>query len=137
VADWVARVAHLEQRLLVRVIAGPDITIRADADQLDQLLINILRNAVDATIERNGEARAGVSIEWREQHGNLEVLVEDEGHGIANTANLFVPFFTTKPGGSGIGLFLSRQIAEAHAGTVALKNRVPGPGCRAVITLPL
>ncbi|MGA2025410.1 MAG: ATP-binding protein [Steroidobacteraceae bacterium] len=137
VADWVARVADLEQRLLVRTIAGPDITIRADADQLDQLLINILRNAVDATLERNGEARAGVSVEWHEQHGSLEILVDDEGHGIANTANLFVPFFTTKPGGSGIGLFLSRQIAEAHAGTVALKNRVPGPGCRAMITLPL
>jgi signal transduction histidine kinase len=63
--------------------------------------------------------------------------VDDEGHGISNPANLFVPFFTTKPGGSGIGLFLSRQIAEAHGGSIALKNRTPGPGCRATITLPV
>ncbi|MGD1068929.1 MAG: ATP-binding protein [Bryobacteraceae bacterium] len=137
VADWIGRVARLEQRLPVRVIAGPDIAIRADADQLDQLLINILRNAVDATIERHGEAGGGVSVEWCEDHASVEIRVDDEGHGIANPGNLFVPFFTTKPGGSGIGLFLSRQIAEAHAGTIALKNRTPGPGCRAVIALPL
>jgi two-component system, NtrC family, nitrogen regulation sensor histidine kinase NtrY len=137
VADWVGRVAQLEVRSPVRVMPGPDITIRADADQLDQLLINIVRNAVDASIERNGEGNRGVSLGWRQDHSGIEVWVDDEGHGIANPANLFVPFFTTKPGGSGIGLFLSRQIAEAHAGTVTLKNRVPGPGCRAVITLPM
>jgi two-component system nitrogen regulation sensor histidine kinase NtrY len=97
------------------------------------LLINILRNAVDASLERGGS----VSLAWREDYVGVEILVDDEGHGIANPANLFVPFFTTKPGGSGIGLFLSRQIAEAHAGTVTLKNRTPGSGCRASITLPV
>jgi two-component system nitrogen regulation sensor histidine kinase NtrY len=133
VAEWIDRVVRLEQRLSVRVTPGPDITIRADADQLDQLLINILRNAVDASLERGGS----VSLAWREDYVGVEILVDDEGHGIANPANLFVPFFTTKPGGSGIGLFLSRQIAEAHAGTVTLKNRTPGSGCRASITLPV
>ncbi|MES1261045.1 MAG: ATP-binding protein [Acidobacteriota bacterium] len=133
VADWIGRVVRLEQRLTVRITPGPDISIRADPDQLDQLLINILRNAVDASLERGG----GVSLEWRESFAGVEILVDDEGHGISNPANLFVPFFTTKPGGSGIGLFLSRQIAEAHAGTVTLKNRTPGPGCRASIMLPV
>jgi two-component system nitrogen regulation sensor histidine kinase NtrY len=133
VAEWINRVVRLEQRMPVRISEGPELTIRADPDQLDQMLINVLRNAVDASLERGGR----VALEW---HGNghlVEIYVDDEGHGVANPANLFVPFFTTKPGGSGIGLFLSRQIVESHAGTIALRNRVPGPGCRAVITLPL
>jgi two-component system, NtrC family, nitrogen regulation sensor histidine kinase NtrY len=137
VADWVGRVVRLEQRMPVRVAGGREIAIRADPDQMDQLLINILRNAVDATIERNGGGHGAVTVEWRTQQSTLEVLVDDEGHGVYNPANLFVPFFTTKPGGSGIGLFLSRQISESHGGTIALENRTPGPGCRAVITLPL
>ncbi len=132
VADWIHRVVHLEQRVAVQVSEGPDMTIHADPDQLDQLLINVLRNAADASLERSGR----VFVRWAHEHGGLEVTVDDEGHGIANTANLFVPFFTTKPGGSGIGLFLSRQITEAHAGTIMLKNRTPEPGCRACITLP-
>jgi nitrogen fixation/metabolism regulation signal transduction histidine kinase len=134
VADWIERVVRLEQRLPVHVTLGPDIVIQADPDQLEQLLINILRNAVDATLERS--KTGAVSVEWRRDALGIEVLVDDEGHGIANSANLFVPFFTTKPGGSGIGLFLSRQIAEAHGGTIQLKNRTPGLGCRATITLP-
>lgn len=133
IADWVDRVVHLEQRMAVRVDRGTDVTIRADPDQLDQLLINILRNAVDASLERNG----GVALAWRLDHHSVEIFIDDEGHGLANAANLFVPFFTTKPGGSGIGLFLSRQIAEAHSGTVILKNRAAGMGCRAVISLPI
>ena len=67
----------------------------------------------------------------------LEVLIEDEGHGLSNTSNLFVPFFTTKPGGSGIGLLLSRQIAEAHGGSLDLQNRVDAQGCRARLMLPV
>ena len=132
VGEWVTRVACLESRVPVRIQSGPDIFIRADPDQLDQLLINIVRNAADASIELQGE----VSLHWAVERGSVEITVEDEGHGIANPANLFVPFFTTKPGGSGIGLFLSRQIAEAHGGSVVLNNRAPDPGCRAVITLP-
>jgi len=132
VEDWVHRVVRLEPRVPVRVQPGPDISIRADADQVEQLLINIVRNAADASLERQGR----VTLHWTLDHGALELTVDDEGHGISNPGNLFVPFFTTKPGGSGIGLFLSRQIAEAHGGNIALVNRSPGPGCRAVITLP-
>ncbi len=133
VADWVQRVVRLEPRVPVCVQAGPDISIRADADQVEQLLINIVRNAADASLERHGK----VSLHWALDHGALELTVDDEGHGISNPGNLFVPFFTTKPAGSGIGLFLSRQIAEAHGGAITLVNRSPGPGCRAVITLPV
>ena len=102
-------------------------------DQLDQLLINIVRNAADASLETGGS----VHVCWRLRQTFVEVVVEDEGLGIANPGNLFVPFFTTKPGGSGIGLFLSRQIAEGHGGSVTLRNREKGRGCEAVISLPV
>jgi len=137
VGDWVTRVVKLEQRLPVKLTEGPDMTIQADPDQLEQLLINILRNAVDATLERNGAGSDGVSVVWRREPFTVQVVVDDSGHGISNPANLFVPFFTTKPGGSGIGLFLCRQIAEAHGGVVTIRNKESEPGCRAVITLPV
>jgi signal transduction histidine kinase len=100
---------------------------------LEQLLINVIRNAVDAASETGG----GVTAGWRRVNGQLEVWVADEGPGLSNTANLFVPFFTTKPGGSGIGLVLCRQIAEAHGGTLSLEQRTTGHGCIARLILPL
>ena len=133
VATWVRRVAALETRLAVRIAPGPEIAIRADGDQLDQLLINLVRNAVDASLETHG----GVTLGWARRNGILEVRVEDEGPGIESGANLFVPFFTTKPEGSGIGLVLSRQIAEAHGGTITLENRPGASGCVALVRLPL
>ena len=132
IADIVARVAALETRVPVDVHPGPNLTIRADGDQLEQLLINLVRNAADASLETSGR----VAIGWARQNGQLEVRVQDEGPGLADTANLFVPFFTTKPSGSGIGLVLSRQIAEAHGGVLSLTNRVTGTGCEAVLRLP-
>ncbi len=131
VGDHVRRVAELETRLPVRVEPGPDVHVRADADQLEQLLINLITNAVDASLETGG----GVCVGWEAVDGRLEVWVRDEGPGVADTANLFVPFFTTKPTGSGIGLALCRQIAEAHGGAVSLANR-PGGGCEAKLVLP-
>jgi two-component system nitrogen regulation sensor histidine kinase NtrY len=130
---WVRRVAALETRLPVRVAEGPSVAIKADGDQLDQLLINLVRNAVDASLETRG----GVTLKWSRHNGMLEVRVEDEGPGIESGANLFVPFFTTKPEGSGIGLVLSRQIAEAHGGTITLENRAGAPGCVALVRLPI
>lgn len=133
VPAWVQRVAELEKRLPIEVLPGPDVTVRGDPDQLDQLLINLLRNAVDAALETGG----AVQLRWQAGPERVEVSVLDEGPGLAETGNLFVPFFTTKPGGSGIGLVLSRQIAEAHAGSLTLVNRDPErPGCEARLTLP-
>ncbi|HEU5336622.1 MAG TPA: ATP-binding protein [Terriglobales bacterium] len=125
--------ASVETRLPVKVISGPDVQLRADPDQLQQVLINLIRNAADASLETEG----GVSVSWQKNGASLAVFVRDEGLGIANPSNLFVPFFTTKPGGSGIGLALSRQIAEAHGGTLQLANRAEGKGCEARLQLPL
>ncbi|MCI0540953.1 MAG: ATP-binding protein [Verrucomicrobiales bacterium] len=133
VASWAERVAGLEPRMRVQVAPGPDVTIRADPDQLEQLLINLVRNGVDAALETRGAVEVG----WSKNGNNLELWVTDEGPGLPNTANLFVPFFTTKPEGSGIGLVLCRQIAEAHGGSLVLENREDTRGCRAVLRLPL
>jgi PAS domain S-box-containing protein len=133
IGAWIRRVAALETRLPVRIEAGPPVIVRADGDQLDQLLINLLRNAVDASLETGG----GVCIRWTRQNGTVAVQIEDDGPGLPSSANLFVPFFTTKPQGSGIGLVLSRQIAEAHGGSLALENKRTGRGCIATLRLGL
>ncbi len=133
IGELVSRVAGLETRLAVRVDAGPRAVIPGDGDQLEQLLINLVHNAADAALETGG----GVRIAWAAAAGHVEVTVEDEGPGLAQTTNLFVPFFTTKPGGSGIGLVLSRQIAEGHGGALTLVNRSDRAGCRALLRLPV
>lgn len=130
----VRRVADLETRLVVDVIDGDDVTIQADPDQLEQALINLVRNAVDATLEAGGTE---VSLRWLVRAGKIHLLVEDRGAGLSDTANLFVPFYTTKQGGSGIGLVLSRQIAEGHGGTLQLENRGERGGTRARMVLPV
>src|SRR5450432_618092 len=130
--ELVRRVVSLETRMNVRVAEGAEMTVAADAAQIEQLLINILRNAVDASLETGGQ----VAVGWRAIAGCAEVFVRDEGPGIMNPSNLFVPFFTTKPGGSGIGLALSRQIAEAHGGSLALTNRQDRSGAEALLRLP-
>ena len=133
VEEWVRRIAALEKRLRVNVAPGPEVRIEADADQLDQLLINLVRNAVDASLETRGN----VTITWSAGAAHVEVSVLDEGPGIADASNLFVPFFTTKPQGTGIGLALSRQIAELHHGTLSLENRGDRGGARARLRLPI
>ncbi|HME91353.1 MAG TPA: HAMP domain-containing sensor histidine kinase, partial [Myxococcaceae bacterium] len=117
----------------IKVDAGPPIQVRADADQLEQLLINLVRNAADAALETGG----GVQVSWRQNGATAEIVVADEGPGLSDSANLFVPFFTTKPQGSGIGLVLSRQIAEAHSGSLTLQNAPSGHGCNALLRLPV
>ena len=133
VSALIKRVVSLETRMTIDLNGGPEITIRADGDQLEQLLINLVRNAVDASLETGGAVHVG----WRRSIRHIEVSIEDEGPGLSNTSNLFVPFFTTKPAGSGIGLVLSRQIAEAHGGTLTLENRKSGRGCEARLRLPI
>ncbi|MBI3471665.1 MAG: PAS domain-containing protein [Candidatus Solibacter usitatus] len=133
VDSWVRQAVSLDPRDKVKILPGPAVRIPGDRDQLDQLLINLLRNAIDAVEETGGT----VTVGWRRNGPDLELWVDDEGPGLSGTANLFVPFFTTKPGGSGIGLVLSRQIAEAHGGSLTLENRREGRGCEAKLRLPL
>jgi two-component system, NtrC family, nitrogen regulation sensor histidine kinase NtrY len=127
------RVTSLERRTQVFFEECPPLTIQGDADQLEQVLINLIRNAVDAAQENGGR----VFLRHERTQSTVAIIVRDEGPGLSNTANLFVPFFTTKRGGSGIGLVLSRQIAEAHNGSVTLRNASKGPGCEAILTLPI
>jgi len=128
------RVVLLEQRLPVLLEAGPPVAIDADPDQLEQMFINLLANAVDASLANGSHP---VRASWRLDEAALLVTIEDRGLGIANTENLFVPFYTTKPAGSGVGLALAQQIARAHGGEISLLNREDGDGARATIRLPL
>ena len=125
--ELVRRVAELETRVRVQVVEGPPVTISADRDQLEQLLINLIRNAAEAVLEIGGE----VLVKWSLERSRVQLSIIDDGPGLSNTTNLFVPFFTTKPGGSGIGLVLCRQIAEAHGGSLTLENRHGCRGCEA------
>lgn len=132
-ASCVRNTAGLEKRLAVEIGDGPAAVVAADQDQLEQVLINLIKNAVEASLDDGGS----VSIHWTIDDTVAEVVIRDDGSGLPKSGNLFVPFFTTKKDGSGIGLFLSRQIAEAHGGSVTVVNRDHHPGCEAVLRIPL
>ncbi len=137
VPEWIRQVISPETRLKVTVVPGPDATIEADRGQLDQLLINIVTNAVEASLETNPEGDGNVVIGWRVEGRHLQVWIDDDGPGLDEDRDVFVPFFTTKTQGSGIGLALSRQIAEIHGGYLTLENRPNENGCRACLWLPI
>ncbi len=128
-APLVAKVALLERRKPVEVAPGPEVTIPADVDQIEQVLINLVKNAADA-------AESAVSVTWKATERFVEIAIEDDGPGVGDTANLFVPFFTTKPDGSGIGLVLCREIVEAHKGQMSLSSREAARGAVARVRLP-
>ena len=144
----VTRVAGLETRIQVKVVPGPEVSVMADPDQLEQMLINLVRNATEAVLEGPSSTKSeadsppangfppSVIITWKLLEQAVDLIIEDNGPGLLNPSNAFVPFYTTKPSGSGIGLVLSRQIAEAHGGTLELTNRTDQRGCRVKVILP-
>jgi two-component system, NtrC family, nitrogen regulation sensor histidine kinase NtrY len=139
------RAVALENRVVVDLQPGPDIVLQLDPDQVEQLVINLLRNASEAALARfpDGSSKENdksevplVTITWQTSAQAVAILIQDNGIGLINPSNLFVPFYTTKPGGSGIGLALARQICEAHGGVLQVANRLDGQGCRAEVRLP-
>jgi two-component system nitrogen regulation sensor histidine kinase NtrY len=144
----VSRVAALEMRVKVCVREGPEIIFQADPDQLEQMLINLIRNAADAVLENTSAATkkpceqgtlsqmADVVVRWDTDAAQVMLAIEDEGPGLLNPANVFTPFYTTKPNGSGVGLVLCRQIAEAHGGSIEISNRQGSHGCLVKVVLP-
>jgi two-component system, NtrC family, nitrogen regulation sensor histidine kinase NtrY len=135
----VERVAALEPRVRVEVQGGPALQVQMDADQIEQMLINLIKNAAEAALEGNAGKRdeAKVTVAWSASDSHLALRITDNGPGLMNADNAFVPFYTTKQEGTGIGLVLSRQIAEAHQGSIRLGNREGGGGCVATVVLPL
>ena len=139
------RVVSLETRLEVALAGAPPVEVFADPDQMEQLLINLVRNGVEAACSAREEALAAgihpeepaVTMRSSVDADFLSVIIEDNGPGLTNPANLFVPFYTTKKTGSGVGLVLARQIAEAHGGTLDLRNRADTHGCEAELRIPL
>jgi nitrogen fixation/metabolism regulation signal transduction histidine kinase len=139
-AELVERVAELERRVAVTVNRTADVVLQIDADHIEQALINLVRNAADAALgpDASGGGAAHVEISWLIAGGEVVIEVLDNGPGLTNAGNLFVPFYTTKPGGTGIGLVLAQQIAQAHRGSVQLANRTDGhAGCKADLRLPV
>ncbi len=139
-AQIALRVAALETRLEVRVVPSPEVQVMVDADQIEQMLINLVRNAAEAALEAsaadNGSAQLPeVTVSWKTTDKDVTMTIEDNGPGLLNPSNLFTPFYTTKPTGNGVGLVLSRQIAEAHQGTIELSNRPGARGCVAEVVL--
>lgn len=150
IGDLVRRASSLETRAKIDVIPGDDVVLMADPDQLEQMLINLLHNAADAVLELPShgeqassepstvnEAVPSIRVQWKRIQDHLILTIEDNGPGLLNPGNTFVPFYTTKPAGSGIGLVLSRQIAEAHGGALELANRSRERGCIVSVHLPL
>jgi nitrogen fixation/metabolism regulation signal transduction histidine kinase len=136
----VQRVAQLERRVAVTVSGTADVELQIDAAHIEQALINLVRNAADAALspDATDEDAALVEISWQTAGAEVVIAVLDNGPGLTNAGNLFVPFYTTKPGGTGIGLVLAQQIAQAHRGSVQLANRTDDhSGCRAELRLPL
>jgi two-component system, NtrC family, nitrogen regulation sensor histidine kinase NtrY len=148
ITELVRHATTLETRVAVTVLTGPETTLTADPDQLEQMLINLLRNAAESVLlptasQGNGGAHSvqtsepKIVLTWNLADENLLLTIEDNGPGLMNPANVFVPFYTTKPQGSGIGLVLSRQICEAHGGSLEVANRAVGSGCIVKVTLPV
>ena len=111
-AMLVERVVRLETRVNVVVMDSPDVALIVDADQIQQALINLTRNAAEAALSADMPAeKARINLAWENTGREIVIAILDNGEGLMNADNLFVPFYTTKPTGTGIGLALAQQIA--------------------------
>jgi nitrogen fixation/metabolism regulation signal transduction histidine kinase len=137
-ASLVHQVCSLESRLPIRAVDGPVIRVNMDRGQLEQALINLIKNAVESvlTLPSAPLFKNSVVVSWNSSGNDVEVLIRDRGVGLQATENLFVPFYTTKQTGTGIGLILSRQIVENHGGQLTIQNRNDVHGCEVVLRLP-
>lgn len=145
----VERVVFLETRMPVTISPGQEAMLMVDPDQIEQMLINLVRNAVEAALEPGGDddrvnnltngaqvRKPQVTLNWLVEDQSIVLTIEDNGLGLMNPSNAFVPFYTTKPSGSGIGLALSRQVVEAHGGSIELSNLNGTRGCQVRVRLP-
>lgn len=137
VPAWIQHVTGLEKRVAVSVCAGPELDIEADRGQLEQLLINLIANAAEASLEAKPDGDGCIEVGWHAEEGLFYLWVDDDGPGFDPAKDPFVPFYTTKPTGSGIGLALGRQIAEVHGGYLTLEPHPDRPGSRAYLRLPI
>jgi len=133
IANLVSKVLGLYQSQHIEIQTSVDVNLSIDAVQIEQVLINLLKNAAEAI--KNSGVDGKVTISWQQQGRVFKLAIKDDGTGVSNPDNLFVPFYTTKAQGSGIGLVLCRQIIEAHGGKLTLTNRTDSKGCIAVIEL--
>ena len=130
----VEKIVALFSHTAIEIETETNFTLQLDPIQFEQVLINLIKNAVEATALTNPDGT--IKIRWAVSHQFFKLDICDQGTGISNPNNLFVPFYSTKKQGSGIGLVLSRQIIEAHNGRLTLSNQDSG-GCCASIELPV
>lgn len=110
--------------------------IPADQALLEQVMINLVKNAIEAHNMGSAPKNTEITVSFNLQQDKTHIEIIDQGHGISNLENLFVPFYTTKENGNGIGLALCRNIIEQHGGSLTLVNNANGIGAKAEIILP-
>jgi signal transduction histidine kinase len=134
VAELVAAEARARRVPLRLGLPSQPLRVIGDPLQLSQIVLNLLRNALEAA----GDCHQGVAVRLRELRGQAVLEVEDCGPGLTPEAQRLAgqPFFTTKPEGLGLGLSISRTIAEQHGGELRLSN-APNGGALAELRLPL
>lgn len=113
-------------------ISGEPLEIDVDVLQLEQTLINLVKNAIEASVEG-----AEIELCWQTSGDMVQLKVIDNGSGMQNSDNLFTPYYTTKPTGSGVGLVFCQQVVEAHGGFITVANRLNAQGCEVTISLPI
>ncbi|UCE88163.1 MAG: PAS domain S-box protein, partial [Pseudomonadota bacterium] len=136
-----AGLAYIEARkkgITLRLELGENVPdVNADVIQIEQVILNLIRNAIEAMANNRWNDRELVIFTRVNDAGQVEVAVRDTGHGLVGTGGdlMYNAFYTTKPGGMGMGLSISRSIVEAHGGSLSAVNNT-GKGATFRFTLP-